>query len=100
MRSERFFRSSSVVRTSWFFLKRLLPRRTMSEPIRATRGYFEGFGGAYIPEILQATFDELNHAFVEARNDPAFWREYEALMGSYSCRPTPLTYAENLTKHF
>ncbi len=72
----------------------------MSEPIRAQRGYFEGFGGAFVPEILQATFDELNEAFQAARSDPAFWREYQELMSTYSCRPTPLTYAENLTRHF
>jgi tryptophan synthase beta chain len=64
------------------------------------RGYYSDFGGAFVPEVLTATFDELNRAFDEARNDPAFWAEYEALMSSYSCRPTPLTYAENLTRHF
>ena len=64
------------------------------------RGYFDRFGGAYIPEILVATFDEVERAFNEARNDPSFWAEYEALMGSYSCRPTPLTYADNLSAHF
>jgi len=72
----------------------------MAEPIRAERGYFEGFGGAYIPEILHATFEQLTLAFEAARSDPSFWAEYLELMGSYSCRPTPLTYAENLTKHF
>jgi tryptophan synthase beta chain len=72
----------------------------MAEPIRATRGYFEGFGGAYIPEILYATFDQLTRAFEAARADPAFWAEYDRLMKSYSCRPTPLTFAENLTAHF
>ncbi len=64
------------------------------------RGYYEGFGGAYIPEILNATFDELVDAFGAARRDPAFWQEYERLMSTYSCRPTPLTFAENLTRHF
>ena len=64
------------------------------------RGYFGDFGGAYIPEILVATFDELTEAYQAARADPAFWSEYEAIMGSYSCRPTPLTFAENLTRHF
>jgi tryptophan synthase beta chain len=64
------------------------------------RGYYGDFGGAYIPEILVATFDELADAFAEAKADPAFWQEYVALMSSYSCRPTPLTYAENLTRHF
>jgi len=72
----------------------------MAEPIRAERGYFQGFGGAYIPEILHATFEQLTLAFEAARSDPSFWAEYVELMGSYSCRPTPLTFAENLTKHF
>jgi tryptophan synthase beta chain len=64
------------------------------------RGYYGPFGGAYIPEILVATFDELEVAFRKAKADPSFWQEYVDLMSSYSCRPTPLTYAENLTKHF
>jgi tryptophan synthase beta chain len=64
------------------------------------RGYFEGFGGAFLPEILIATFDELVDTFKRAKNDPGFWREYVDIMSTYSCRPTPLTFAENLTKHF
>jgi tryptophan synthase beta chain len=64
------------------------------------RGYYGNFGGAFLPEILVATFDELERVYVEARNDPGFWRDYERLMGSYSCRPTPLTFAANLTRHF
>jgi tryptophan synthase beta chain len=61
------------------------------------RGYFGEFGGAFLPEILVATFDELETAFECARADPAFWKEYERIMKTYSGRPTPLTYAENLT---
>jgi tryptophan synthase beta chain len=64
------------------------------------RGYYGEFGGAFIPEILVATFDELLSAFEEARNDPTFWQEYEDIMSTYSCRPTPLTFAENLTRQF
>ncbi len=64
------------------------------------RGYYGDFGGSYIPEILVATFEELVEAFALAKADPAFWAEYQALMSSYSCRPTPLTYAENLTQKF
>ena len=64
------------------------------------RGYFGNFGGAYLPEILVATFDELESVYTDARRDPAFWQEYETLMASYSCRPTPITFAENLTVHF
>ena len=64
------------------------------------RGYYGQFGGAYLPEVLVATFDELEAAFLSAKADPAFWAEYESLMSSYSCRPTPITYCENLTRHF
>ncbi len=64
-----------------------------------TRGYYGPFGGAFIPEILVATFDELEEAFEKAKNDPAFWQEYLEIMSTYSCRPTPLTFAENLTDH-
>ena len=65
-----------------------------------TTKYYGEFGGAYIPEILVSTFDQLVKAFDEVKNDPAFWKEYTDIMSNYSCRPTPLTYAENLTKHF
>ena len=64
------------------------------------RGYYGQFGGAYLPEALVATFDQLDEAFRTAKADPTFWPAYEALMSSYSCRPTPITYAENLTQHF
>lgn len=63
-------------------------------------GYFGNWGGAFIPEILHETFEDLKKGYSAARKDPAFWQEYESLMQSYSCRPTPLTYAENLTRHF
>jgi len=63
-------------------------------------GYYSEFGGAFIPEILAATFAELEIAFRAAKQDPSFWAEYEAFMRSYSCRPTPITFAENLTRHF
>ena len=64
------------------------------------RGYYGDFGGAFIPEILVATFEELTRAFEQAKADPDFWDEYTALMSNYSCRPTPLSFAENLTRHF
>jgi tryptophan synthase beta chain len=63
-------------------------------------GYYSDFGGAFIPEILVATFEELTRAYQTARADPTFFREYEALMSSFSCRPTPITFAENLSAHF
>ena len=64
------------------------------------RGYYSEFGGAFLPEILTATFDELEAAFEAAKTDPTFWQEYSKLMSTYSCRPTPLTFADNLTESF
>lgn len=75
----------------------------LPKPLEATlhkAGYYGQFGGAYIPEVLVATFAELNAAFSAAKADPQFWAEYEQLMSSYSCRPTPITFAENLTRKF
>jgi len=63
-------------------------------------GYFGQWGGAFVPEVLHETFRELKEAYALARQDPAFWQEYVELMGSYSCRPTPLTLAENLSRRF
>ncbi len=65
-----------------------------------SRGYYGKFGGAFIPEILFSTIEELVEAFQDARNSPGFWKEYTDIMSTYSCRPTPLTFAENLTEHF
>ncbi|MBF0180961.1 MAG: tryptophan synthase subunit beta [Magnetococcales bacterium] len=63
-------------------------------------GYFGEFGGAFIPEILHETFRRLTEAYEAARADPAFWNEYLRLMENYSGRPTPLTFAGNLSRQF
>lgn len=63
-------------------------------------GYYGEWGGAFIPEILYETFRELNTVFSQVKTDPSFWQEYRQLMATYSCRPTPLTHAENLSHHF
>ena len=60
--------------------------------------YFGRFGGQYIPEILVPALDQLEAAFVEARNDPAFKAELSNLLTTYAGRPTPLTLCRNLTK--
>jgi tryptophan synthase beta chain len=64
------------------------------------KGYYGSWGGAFIPEILYETFKELNRYFKEVKKDHSFWEEYVQLMSSYSCRPTPLTFAENLSNYF
>lgn len=62
--------------------------------------YFGEFGGKFIPEIFHDTFENLIKGYKKVRNDPKFWDEYTSLLSTYSCRPTPVTFAENLTRHF
>lgn len=40
------------------------------------RGHYGEFGGAFIPEILVSTLDELVDSFKDARSDLAFWQEF------------------------
>jgi tryptophan synthase beta chain len=61
-------------------------------------GYYGTFGGAFVPEVLHETLAELGAAFDDARRDARFWPEYLEVMSSYSCRPTPLTSCQNLTR--
>ncbi len=72
----------------------------ITEKIMENKGFFGSWGGAFIPEILHETFEQLKINFRKAKEDPEFWQEYLDIMSTYSCRPTPLTFAENLTRHF
>ena len=60
--------------------------------------YFGKFGGMYVPEILVPVLKQLEQAFVEAQNDPAFQTEFTDLLKNYAGRPTALTLCRNLTK--
>lgn len=63
-----------------------------------TNGHFGKFGGRYVPEMLIPALEELEEAYLSAKKDPAFQKEFEYLLKTYSGRPTPLTYAKNLTE--
>ena len=65
----------------------------------AEKGYFGQFGGSFVPEPIQALLDELEATFEQYRQDPDFIKELRFYLEDYSGRPTPLYYAESLTKH-
>ena len=65
-----------------------------------SRGYFEEFGGRFVPETLMPALDELEEVYLEMKDDPDFISELKSLLADYSGRPTSLYYAEQLTKHF
>ena len=59
---------------------------------------FGQFGGRYIPETLMEAHRELERIYVEASKDPVFQSELEHYGRDYVGRPTPLYFAERLTK--
>jgi tryptophan synthase beta chain len=64
-----------------------------------TRGRFGLFGGKYVPEALMSPLEELEHAYREARDDPAFHAELQGYLKDYVGRPTPLYFARRLSEH-
>jgi tryptophan synthase beta chain len=63
------------------------------------RGRFGPYGGRYVPETLMFALDQLDRAYREARDDPAFRAEFDRLMRDYVGRPSRLYFAERLTRH-
>ncbi|MEM2846304.1 MAG: tryptophan synthase subunit beta [Nitrososphaerota archaeon] len=61
-------------------------------------GRFGRFGGRYVPETLMEALSELEESYIKLKNDPDFRRELDYLLREYAGRPTPLYYAENLTR--
>lgn len=62
-------------------------------------GFFGNYGGQYIPEILKPNLDELVEIFYKIIRDSAFWQQFYTELVEFSGRPTPITYAKNLTHH-
>ena len=63
------------------------------------RGRFGPYGGQYVPETLMSALEELEHAWLEARDDPQFQLEVAGHRHAFVGRPTPLYAAERLTEH-
>jgi tryptophan synthase beta chain len=62
-------------------------------------GYFGKFGGAYIPPVLEQPFADISKAYAELKNSPAFIEELKYVRKHYQGRPTPISFAKNLTEH-
>ena len=67
----------------------------MSELV--SRGRFGRFGGRYVPETLMPALEELEAAYEEARDDPAYHEELADYLREFVGRPTPLYLAERLS---
>lgn len=63
-------------------------------------GYYGDFGGAYIPEMLYPNVEELRSKYLELTAELSFLADFDALLKDYVGRPTPLYYAQNLSKNY
>ncbi len=66
---------------------------------KAVPGRFGMYGGRYVPETLMAALEELEAAYAAAKKDRPFQRELTELQQKFAGRPTPLFFAQRLTKH-
>jgi tryptophan synthase beta chain len=67
-------------------------------PLPDPSGHFGPYGGRFVPEVLMAPIEELEKAYLEARDDPAFQARLADLLHNYAGRPTPLSFAKRLTE--
>jgi tryptophan synthase beta chain len=64
------------------------------------QGYYGSFGGAYIPEMLHRNVEELRSRYLTIIEEPAFQEQFHKLLRNYVGRPTPLFYANRLSKKY
>src|ERR1700741_859487 len=62
-------------------------------------GRFGPYGGRYVPETLMVPLLELERAYEQAKSDATFQGKLQYLLKNFAGRPTPLQFAERLTKH-
>ena len=64
------------------------------------KGFYGNYGGAFVPEMLFPNLDELEKNYNEIINDPNFQEDYNELLKDYVGRPTPLYFAERMSKKY
>ncbi len=62
------------------------------------RGHFGPYGGRYVPETLMHPLQELEREYFRSQKDPEFQRELQYYLREFCGRPTPLYFAERLTR--
>ncbi len=72
-----------------------LDRTTMPD----AAGHFGRYGGVYVPETLMTALQELEAAYLQARDDAAFQQELRSHLKEFAGRPTELYLASRLTEH-
>ena len=73
-------------------------QQIFSEPDE--HGYYGEFGGAFIPEMLHDNIEILRKNYLKISGTKKFKKEFNSLLKDFAGRPTPLYFAENLSKEF
>lgn len=63
-------------------------------------GYYGGFGGAFIPEMLHPNVEELRKNYLEIIRSRSFKKQFGHLLSDYVGRPTPLYHAQRLSRQY
>ncbi|WP_323589793.1 tryptophan synthase subunit beta [Aliarcobacter butzleri] len=69
------------------------------ESMPDANGFFGKFGGSFIPPELEKPFEEIKKAYEELKNSPKFIEELKYVRKHYQGRPTPISFAKNLTNY-
>lgn len=64
------------------------------------KGFYGNFGGAFIPEMLYPNVEELRQNYLRITAEPSFQSAFSKLLKEYVGRPTPLYFAERLSKEY
>ena len=69
-----------------------------TETLPDKRGHFGPYGGRFVPETLMHPLQQLEEEYFRAQKDPEFQRELQYYLREFCGRPTPLYFAERLTR--
>src|SRR2546422_903068 len=70
----------------------------VSASVPDQKGHFGPYGGRYVPETLMHPLHELEQEYLRAKDDSEFQSEFQYYLKEFCGRPTPLYFAERLTR--
>src|SRR5687767_12813073 len=70
----------------------------VAENVPDQQGHFGPYGGRFVPETLMYPLQQLEEEYARAQRDPEFQRELSYYLREFCGRPTPLYFAERLTR--
>lgn len=91
---------------AYFSEKRTLPKENRDKPsVKSSfavdaNGFYGEFGGAFIPEMLYHNVETLRKQYLTIMKSKEFQKEFQSLLADFVGRPTPLYFAENLSKRY